>query len=78
MTLLLERAIDAVKQLPAEMQDAIAERLLAEFADEQAWAERFEATTDEQWDLLADSVRKSIAIKGTSSLDEVFPPLAAP
>jgi hypothetical protein len=42
-----------IEKLPAEVQDAIATRLLAEVADEQAWAARFAATTDEQWDRLA-------------------------
>jgi hypothetical protein len=43
-----------------EVQDAIAERLLAEIADEQAWSERFAATRDEQWDCLADKARKAV------------------
>lgn len=74
MTELLERAITAVKQLPNEAQDAIATRLLDELADELAWIERFESTTDAQWDRMAEGVRKSIRGGETLSLDEVFPP----
>ena len=61
MTALLEQAMAAIQQLPADTQDAIATRLLAEVADEHAWAERFEATTDAQWDRIAASVRQAIA-----------------
>jgi predicted GTPase len=74
MTELLERAITVVKQLPIETQDAIATRLLDEFADEQAWDGRFESTTDAQWDRMAESVRKSILSGETFTLDEIFPP----
>ncbi len=48
MTRLLKRAIAEIEKLPEDIQDAIAARLLAEAADEQAWDERFPATTDEQ------------------------------
>jgi hypothetical protein len=61
MTVLLEQAMAAIEKLPAEVQDAIATRLLAEVADEQAWAGRFEATTDAQWDHIAESVRQELA-----------------
>ena len=37
MTELLERAITQLKTLPADEQDAIAARLLAEMEDEQTW-----------------------------------------
>jgi hypothetical protein len=74
MTKLLQRAIAAIEKLPADVQDAIATRLLAEVTDEQAWAARFEATTDAQWDRLADTVRRTIAAGDTTPLDDVFPP----
>lgn len=61
MTELLERAIAQLKTLPAEEQDAIAARLLAEMEDERAWKAQFEATTDDQWDRLAEMVRQEIA-----------------
>lgn len=73
MTALLAQAMAAIQQLPAEAQDAIATRLLAEVVDEHAWAERFEATTDAQWDQLAASVRQAIATEEQVTLDDVFP-----
>lgn len=68
MTELLQRAILEIEKLPPDMQDAIAARLLADLADKQAWTERFDATTDEQWDHLADKVRQEIALGETSPL----------
>jgi hypothetical protein len=73
MTELLCRAIAELEKLPDDQQDAIATRLLAELKDEQAWATRFEATTDQQWDKLAAMVRQEIANGETASLDQVFP-----
>lgn len=73
MTELLRHVIAELEKLPEEQQDAIAARLLAELKDEQAWATRFEVTTDEQWDRLADMVRQDIANGETVPLDEVFP-----
>jgi hypothetical protein len=73
MTELLEQAIAEIKKLPADQQDAIALRLMAELKDEQRWTEQFESTTDKQWDRLADMVRQEIASGNTSPLDEVFP-----
>ena len=63
-TELLQRAIVELEKLPADEQDAIAARLLAELEDEQAWSARFKATTDEQWDRLAAAVRQEIAAAG--------------
>ncbi len=73
MTELLRQVISEIQKLPADQQDAIASRLMAELKDEQAWTTRFEATTDEQWDRLADTVRQEIAEGETVPLDEVFP-----
>jgi hypothetical protein len=56
-----ESLISEIQKLPAEQQDAIASRLMAELKDEQRWTEQFESTTDEQWDRLADMVRQEIA-----------------
>ena len=77
MTELLQRAIAEIQRLPADAQDAIAIRLLAELADERAWAGRLGATTDEQWDRLAQKIRREIADGGTVALAEVFPPGAS-
>jgi hypothetical protein len=78
MTTLLAQAVAAIEQLPADAQDAIATRLLAEVADEQAWAARFAATTDAQWDRVAETVRRAIAAGDIVSLDDVFPPRVLP
>lgn len=77
MTELLQRVIAEIEKLPADAQDAIAARLLADLADDQAWASRFDATTDGQWNRMAEKIRRDIADGGTASLDEVFPPTAS-
>ncbi len=73
MTELLERAIAQLKTLPAEEQDAIAARFLAEMEDERTWKNQFEATTNEQWDRMAEMVRQEIAAGDTTPLAEIFP-----
>ncbi len=73
MTELLRQVVAQIEKLPAEQQDAIANRLLAELKDEQAWENRFAATTNDQWDKLAQMVRQEIADGETSPLDDVFP-----
>ena len=73
MTELLRQAIAQIKKLPADQQDAIAARFLAELKDEQKWETRFAATTDDQWDQMAAMVRQEIARGETVPLDEVFP-----
>jgi hypothetical protein len=42
MTTRLQQAIDAVKSLPEEQQDAFAEWMLAELEDEAQWQHAFE------------------------------------
>jgi hypothetical protein len=74
MTSLLQQAIAEIEKLPAEGQDAIAARILAELADERAWAGRFNATSDEQWERLAQAARCEIAAGETTPLEDVFPP----
>jgi len=39
--------------------------------DEQAWIERFEATTDEEWDRLAEGVRREVAA-GDTDYDQLL------
>ncbi|MDP1796683.1 MAG: hypothetical protein Q8K78_04345 [Planctomycetaceae bacterium] len=73
MTTLLERAVAEAAKLSPSDQDTIASRWLAEIEDEQAWTERFAATTDNQWDRLVDEVRRDIASRGTHPLEDVFP-----
>jgi mRNA-degrading endonuclease RelE of RelBE toxin-antitoxin system len=74
MTELLQRVIAELEKLPEDEQDAIATRLLAELEDERAWKVRFESTTNEQWDRLAQMVQQEIVTGDTTPLDEVFPP----
>jgi mRNA-degrading endonuclease RelE of RelBE toxin-antitoxin system len=74
MTELLQRVIAELEKLPEDEQDAIATRLLAELEDERAWKVRFESTTNEQWDRLAQMVRQEIVAGDITPLDEVFPP----
>jgi hypothetical protein len=74
MTELLRRVIKEIERLPEEEQNAIANRLLAELEDERAWQVRFESTTNEQWDSLAEMVRLEIVNGEVTPLDEVFPP----
>ena len=74
MTELLERVIAQLKTLPADEQDAIAARLLAEMEDERVWKAQFESTTDDQWDQMAEMVRQEITAGDITPLAEVFPP----
>jgi hypothetical protein len=74
MTTLLQRAVAEIEKLPAQDQDAIAARLLAEVDDAREWEKRFASTTDEQWDRLVAEVHRDVAEGGTFPLDEVFPP----
>lgn len=74
MTKLLQQAIAEIEKLPADEQDAIAARILAEMEDERIWKAKFESTTDEQWDCLAEMVRQEIVAGDIKPLDDVFPP----
>ena len=60
---LLEQVFAEIQKLPQNQRDAIATRILIDLKDEQAWTERFETTTDEQWDRLAEGVRKEIEVR---------------
>ncbi|MCY3683881.1 MAG: hypothetical protein OXH16_20975 [Gemmatimonadetes bacterium] len=70
---LLEQVVAEIQKLPQDQRDAIAARIIADLKDDQAWTERFEATTDEQWDRLAEGVRREVAAGDTVPLDDVFP-----
>ncbi|MDX2256341.1 MAG: hypothetical protein NW214_12565 [Pseudanabaenaceae cyanobacterium bins.39] len=72
MTELLERVIEQLKILPADEQDAIATRFLAEIEDEKAWKARFSKTTNDQWDSLAAMVRQEINAREFSPLEDLF------
>ncbi len=73
MTALLQQAIEAIGRMSAADQDAIATRLLAEVEDERNWEEKFRATTDGQWDRLADQIRRDVAEGRVQPLIDAFP-----
>ncbi|OGO38645.1 MAG: hypothetical protein A2Z03_09675 [Chloroflexi bacterium RBG_16_56_8] len=73
MTRLLEQAIAQIEKLPEDAQDAIAGQLLAEVIDEEEWATRFAATTDEQWDRMAAMAREEITAGRTVRMEDVLP-----
>ena len=77
MTELLQRAVAEIQRLPADEQDAIATRILADLEDERAWAAQFAATTDDQWARMVEQARKDIAAGDTVTLDAIFPPQAS-
>ncbi|MGD1701909.1 hypothetical protein [Dapis sp. BLCC M229] len=72
MTELLRRAISQIEKLPEAEQDAIASRLLAELEYERLWQDKFGATKDEQWDILAEMVRQEIVVGETKALEDFF------
>ncbi len=69
---LLEQVVAEIQKLPQDQRDAIAARIIADLKDDQAWTERFEATTDEEWDRLAKGVRREVAAGDMVPLDDVF------
>ena len=73
MTNLLQQAIAEIEKLPAEGQDAIAARIMAELADERAWTDRFNATSDSQWERLTQAARHEIESGDTIPPDKVLP-----
>lgn len=73
MTQRLQQALAEIEKLPEETQDAVAERILADLADDRAWTERFEATSAGQWDRLVALAHQEIAAGETVPLDEVVP-----
>jgi hypothetical protein len=70
---LLQQVVAEIEKLPPEEQDSLAAQILAEITDERAWAARFRATTDPEWDRLAETVRREIAAGDTTALNDVFP-----
>lgn len=59
MTQLLEEAIARVQQLPASEQDAIAQLIFDELADERRWDQAFSSSQD-ALSRIATKVRKDI------------------
>ena len=69
VTELLQQAVAELEKLPSTEQDAVAARLLNEIKDDKLWAASFGATSDEQWDRLAASVKREIATGEIFTLD---------
>jgi hypothetical protein len=44
-----------------------------DISDEQVWNDQFEATTNDQWDSLAEIVRQEIAAGDITPLVDIFP-----
>ena len=61
MTQLLQRAFNALAALPAEEQDALAVRLLAELADEDEFDRKLQATGHRLSGLIAEAMAESEA-----------------
>jgi len=59
MTMLLDKAIAAIQQLPPEEQDAIATLILEELADDQKWDAAF-AQSQDALTILAAKARADI------------------
>jgi hypothetical protein len=72
MTELLRYVVAEIEKLTEEEQNAIASRLLAELEDEREWKSRFEATTQRQWNALAEMVRQDIAAGNIELIDDFF------
>jgi hypothetical protein len=77
MTERLQQALAEIEKLPADTQDAVAARILADLADDRAWARSSEATSAEQWNRLAALAHEEIVAGDTVPLEEVFPPKAS-
>jgi hypothetical protein len=60
MTKLLEKAIKALEELPADEQDAMASLILDELADEERWNAAFSRSRDKLL-VVAQQVREEIA-----------------
>ena len=73
MTGLLKRVVTEIEKLPADQQEAIAERILADLKDEQAWTASFSGTKRQQWDRLAQQARAEIASGDVVPLGDIFP-----
>ena len=73
MIKLLEQAVAEIEKLPEDAQDAIAAHLLADLADEKAWAARMAATTEAQWERMAALARQEIGAGDTIPFEDVFP-----
>ena len=68
MTKILDKAIEEVRKLPPEQQDALGARILEELADEAKWTKAF-AEMQDRLERLADEVLKEIEAGKTKPFD---------
>ena len=71
MTILLERALQKVRALPQEEQDAIASQILDSLSDDEAWKSRFASSGDKLRKLAQEAVKEDQQGE-TRSLDELL------
>ena len=71
----LTELLPNIRQLSAIEKRELIRILMEEenLSDEEVWNDRFEATTDAQWDSLAEIVRQEIATGDITPLSEIFP-----
>ena len=71
----LTELLPTIRQLSAIDKRELIRILMEEenITDEEVWSDRFEATTDAQWDSLAEIVRQEIAAGDITPLTEIFP-----
>ncbi len=71
----LTKLLPTIRQLSAIEKRELIRILMAEedISDERAWKDQFEATTDAQWDSLAEIVRQEIAAGDITPLTKTFP-----
>jgi hypothetical protein len=72
MTDLLQKAMGEIQKLPADEQNAIAERILAELTDDATWDALFAKTTDEQLKRMEDYVQQQIDRGDVEPLEKLF------
>lgn len=72
MTDLLQKAVGEIEKLPIAEQNAIAERLLMEIADDATWEALFAKTTDEQLQRMEEYVQEQIDSGGVEPLESLF------
>ena len=70
----LTELLPTIRQLSAIDKRELIRILMEEedISDERAWQAQFEATTDAQWDSLAEMVRQEIAAGDTTPMVDVF------
>lgn len=71
----LTELLPRIRQLSPLDKRELIRILVAEedISDQQAWQDQFEATTDDQWDNLAEIVRQEIAAGDITPITEIFP-----